>query len=100
MEYKVRLDAIVRRQIIAWKLSDGVIVDVYLRLNKELPISPTTFLQSDPTWFDGEGMSYGFDLIDPANRMLVHAFRFQVFYHADEQTLVVARGAHATAEGI
>jgi hypothetical protein len=32
--------------------------------------------------------------------MLVHAFRFQVFYLTDEQTLLVTRGAHVTAEGI
>jgi hypothetical protein len=51
-------------------------------------------------WFDSDGMVYGFDLIDPENRMLVHAFRFQVFYHPDEQTLLVTRGAHVAAEGM
>jgi hypothetical protein len=100
VEYEVRLDAVVRRQIIDWKISDGLLVDVHLRLSDELPFSPTKYLQSDPTWFSGEGMVYGFDLVDPANRMLVHAFRFQVFYHADEQTLLVSRGAHMTAEGL
>ena len=54
----------------------------------------------NPNWFDSDGMVYGFDLIDPENRMLVHAFRFQVFYHADEQTLLVTRGAHVAAEGM
>jgi len=34
---------------------------------------------------------YGFELIDPQNRLLVHVFRSQVFYHADEQTPLVAR---------
>ena len=99
MEYKIRLDALVRRQIIRWKLADSLMVDVYLRLNDELPRSPTSILQKDPTWFGNEGMVYGFDLIDPDNRMLVHAFRFQVFYHADEETLLVARAAHVAAEG-
>jgi hypothetical protein len=100
VEYKVRLDALVRRQITGWKLSDRLLVDVHLRLSDELPLSPTTFLQSDPTWFGGEGMVYGFDIVDPDNRMLLHAFRFQVFYHADEQTLLVMRGAHVTGEGL
>jgi hypothetical protein len=100
VEYKVRLDALVRRQMIAWRLSDSLLVDVHLRLNDELPSSPTSFLRRDPTWFDSDGMVYGFDLIDRENRMLVHAFRFQVFYHADEQTLLVTRGAHVAAEGL
>src|SRR5260370_29193709 len=53
-----------------------------------------------PAWFGGEGMVYGFDLIDSDNRMVVHAFRFQVFYLPNEQTLLVTRGAHITAEGM
>lgn len=100
MEYKIRLDALVRRQMIGWKLSDSLLVDVHLRLQDDLPRSPTTYLRQDSAWFDSEGMVYGFDLIDPDNRMLVHAFRFQVFYHADEQTLLVTRGAHVAAEGM
>lgn len=100
MEYKTRLGPLVRRQIIRWGLPDGLLVDVHLRLNDELPRSPTTFPTRDPNWFGGEGMVYGFDLIDLENRMLVHAFRFQVFYNADEQTLIVVRGAHVTAEGL
>ena len=92
VEYKIRLDALVRRQMIRWKLPDSLLVDVHLRLSDELPSSPTTFLQSDPSWFGGDGMVYGFDLVEPDNRMLVHAFRFQVVYHADEQTLLVVRG--------
>ena len=100
MEYKIRLDALVRRQMIGWNLPDSLLVDVHLRLNDELPVSPPTFLRNDPNWFGSEGMVYGFDLIDPNNRMLVHAFRFQVFYHADEQTLLITRGAHVAAEGL
>ncbi len=100
MKYKIRLDVLVRRQMIRWKLSDSLLVDVHLRLNDELTNSPTSFLGQDPAWFDSKGMVYGFDLIDPENRLLVHAFRFQVFYHADEQTLLVACGAHVTAEGM
>lgn len=98
MEYKTRLDALTRRQIIGWNLPDSLLVDVHLRLNDDLPKSPTTVLVKDPSWFDAEGMIYGFDIIDPENRMLVHAFRFQVFYQPNEQTLLVTRGAHITAE--
>lgn len=100
MEYKTRLDPLVRRQIARWGLSDGLLVDVHLRLNDELPHAPATFLSKDSTRFGGEGMVYGFDLIDPNNRMLVHVFRFQVFYLPDEQTLLITRGAHVTAQGI
>ena len=100
MEYKTRLDPLVRRQLIGWKLSDSLLVDVHLRLHDELPRAPTSLLAKEPAWFGGEGMVYGFDLIDLENRMLVHAFRFQVFYHSDEQTLVITRGAHVTAEGM
>ena len=99
VDYKARLDALVRRQMIQWKLSDSLLVDIHLHLNDELLRSPTSFLRLDPTWFESAGMVYGFDLIDPENRMLVHAFRFQVFYDADEQTLLVMR-AHVAAEGL
>jgi len=94
------LDALVRRQIIRWQLTDALLVEVHLHLNEELTLSPIQLLQRDPTWFDNEGMIYTFDLIDPTNRMLVHAFRFQVFYQSDEQTLLVARGIHMTAMGL
>jgi hypothetical protein len=100
VEYTIRLDALVRRQMIRWNLPDSLLVDIHLRLNDELSLSPASVLQNDPNCFGGDGMVYGFDLIDPNNRMLVHAFRFQVFYHADEQTLLVARGAHVAAEGL
>jgi hypothetical protein len=100
VEYRTRLDPLVRRQLTRWNLSDSLLVDVHLRLNDELARSPTTVLRTDPAWFGAEGMVYGFDLIDPDNRLMVHGFRFQVFYHADEQTLLVTCGAHVTAEGM
>src|SRR5262249_45196383 len=91
VQYRTRLDPLVRRQMIRWGLSDSLLVDVHLHLNNELPSSPTSFLQKDLTWAGGEGLVYDFQLVDPDNRMLVHAFRFQVFYLADETTLLVAR---------
>jgi hypothetical protein len=98
VSYVVRHDPLVRRQTAHWGLPDGLLVDVHLRLD-DLRRSPAELLRKDPSLFEGEGMVYGFDLIDPTNRLRVHAFRFQVFYHADEQTLIVARGAHIVAEG-
>ena len=98
MSYAVRLDPLVRRQTAQWGLPDGLLVDIYLRLD-DLRRSPAEVLRKDSSLFEGEGMVYGFDLFDPTNRLRVHAFRFQVFYHADEQTLIVSRGAHIAAEG-
>ena len=100
MEYKTEQRPLVRRQIARWGLSDGLIVDVNLYLNERLPRSPASVLRRDPSLFEGEGMIYRFKLIDPANRLLEHLFVFQVFYHADEQTLVVTRGTHITATGL
>jgi hypothetical protein len=97
--FKVRLDALVRRQIAGWHLPESLLIDVHLR-SDDLPRAPAELLRRDPDWFSGEGMVHGFDLIDPVNRMLVHAFRFQVFYLPDEETLLVARGAHVTGEGL
>jgi hypothetical protein len=52
VEYKVRLDPLVRRQMIGWKLPDGLLVDVHLRLNDDLARSPTAALIQDRSWFD------------------------------------------------
>jgi hypothetical protein len=98
--YRTQIDPLVRRQIQSWALSDFVWVETEIRLREHLPESPTSVLTLDPSLFEGEGMVYPFDLIDPQNRLLVHAFRFEVFYHADEQTLLVTRGAHVTATGL
>ncbi len=100
MSYKTTLLPLVKRQIRSWGLSDYLWVEVELRLTERLPQSPTSYLHLDPTLFEGEGMVYGFGLIDPENRLLVHGFRFQVFYHADEQTLIVPRGGHVAGTGL
>jgi len=99
MSYVTRLDPLVYRQLVRWDLSDSLRVEAHLRLCERLPRSPTTLLVRDPSLFEGEGMTYRFDLIDPENRLVVHQFVFQVFYHADEQTLLVTRGGHATITG-
>ncbi len=99
MEYRTQIDAVAHRQIVGWGLGDALFVEVHLRLNDQLPHSPTTYLRRDPTLFGGEGMTFPFQMIDPQNRMRVHRFWFQVFYGADEQTLFVTRGAHVASEG-
>ncbi len=99
MSYITRLDPLVFRQLVRWGLSDSVRVEAHLRLNDRLPRSPATLLVRDPSLFEGEGMTYQFDLIDPENRLLEHRFAFQVFYHADEQTLIVHRGIHVARTG-
>ena len=99
MNYKTTLLALVKRQIRSWGLSDFLWVEVELRLNEQLPQSPTSHLYLDRTLFEGEGMIYEFRLIDPENRLRVHNFLFQIFYRSDEQTLIVRRGAHVTATG-
>jgi len=99
VSYRSDLSALVKRQIASWRLSDFVLVEVHLRLNERLAQSPSTHLVRDPSLFEGEGMTYRFNLVDPENRLLVHQFVFQVFYHSDEQTLLVRRGIHVTAMG-
>ncbi len=88
MSYRIRLDTLVQRQIVGWRLSDSLFVDVHLRLN-DLANSPKDMLRPNTDLFDFRGMRYGFDLVDPDNRMLVHAFRFQVFYHSESGRLSV-----------
>ena len=100
MSYRIRLDPLAHRQISRWELSDGLLVDVHLRLNDDLSISPKDVLRPNTDMFDDRGMMYGFELIDLENRMLVHDFRFQVFYLPDEQTLLVARAVHVTRESL
>ena len=99
MSYITRLDPLVYRQLVRWGLSDAVRVEVHLHLNDRLPRSPTALLIRDPSLFEDEGMTYQFELIDPENRLLEHHFLFQVFYHADEQTLIIRRGIHITRTG-
>ncbi len=101
LEYRVRLDPLVHRQIVGWKLYEGLLVDVHMRLNEELPQSPRSVLQKESReLFENEGMLYRFQLIDPENRMLVHDFIFKIKYRSDEQTLLVVRRAHKTSEGV
>jgi hypothetical protein len=98
--YRILVDPAARRHVQSWGLSDYLWVEVELRLNERPPQAPTTLLERDPSLFGGEGMAYKFRLIDPDNRMRVHFFVFQVFYHADEATLLVTRGARLISEGL
>jgi hypothetical protein len=97
--YRTRIDPLVARQMRSWGLTDYLWVETHLRLNERLPQSPTAVLRRDPSLFGDEGMVYGFVLIDPGNRLREHLFAYQVFYHADESTLLVAAGAYFTRQG-
>jgi hypothetical protein len=42
--------------------------------------------------FDGMGLL--FEIVDPANRLAVHRFAFQIVYSMDEETLFVDAAFH------
>jgi hypothetical protein len=63
---------------------------MWLRVNR-LADNPAELLVRTNVPFDG--MSYGFEFIDPTNRLCVHEFLFLVVYSHDEETLHVVRGA-------
>jgi hypothetical protein len=74
-----------------WALSDTVFVEMWLQVN-QLAENPAAILVRTEVPFDG--MSYRFEIIDPANRLCVHEFDFQIVYSQDEERLYVARGAY------
>ena len=97
--YRVRYTPTARRQIASWPLPDnGVLVDVYLRIEQLLTESPTRHLRRGRRPF--EGMQLRFTVPDPDNRLLVHGFVFHVLYGQDEETLWVARGGYLPRFGI
>lgn len=98
MSYRTRIRPLAARQIASWGLSDFVWTEVYLRLNEALPADPRQYLRREDDPFDG--MAYRFSFIDPENRLCRHGFVFQVFFGADEETLLVSRGAYVRAVGI
>jgi hypothetical protein len=96
--YRVVLDPLVRRQLIGWGLPDGVLVDVHLRLTDDLSTHPALVLERRQAPFDG--MQYRFEMIDPDNRLCVHAFAFHILYGQDEEALHVACGAYLRSFGV
>jgi hypothetical protein len=86
MPYTVVLPPAVNRQIAGLGLPDFVFVEVHLRL-ATLRDRPADSLVRLTVPFDG--MGFGFEMIDPTNRLCVHRFLFPVVYAADEERLVV-----------
>jgi hypothetical protein len=46
-----------------------------------------------------DGLAFGFNFIDPTNRLCVHGFLFQILYSQDEETLFVVYGGHSRRFG-
>jgi hypothetical protein len=95
--YSLRVEPSVRRAIASWLLPDGVLVEVYLRLQR-LQDRPAELLARAEAPFDG--MNYAFDFRDPENVARHYFFAFHVVYGQDEERLIVARGACVQHFGI
>jgi hypothetical protein len=95
MPYLVRILPRAERHIASWKLPDEVLVEIYLRLQGKLPMSPSKLLRRKD-----DGMIYKFSMVDPTNRFCEHFFEFPVLYGQDEETLLVNRGAYVKVVGI
>jgi hypothetical protein len=95
MSFKVRIRSSIRRRISQWALPDGVLVDVYLRL-QNLAEDPWEKMARVSKPFDG--MVYGFSMVDPTNRFREHLFLFHIRIGQDEETLDVVNAAHHLSE--
>src|SRR5262249_36136441 len=71
---------------------DFVFVEVHLRLNEDLPRGAPGNLLQVAAPFDG--LVYFFEMVDPENRLVNHAFAFHILVRADEETLLVADGRY------
>jgi hypothetical protein len=89
MSYRVApLPPQVNRIIASWHLPDALLVEVHLRLNDELPaLAPECLIRAQEPF---DGMTYFFEVVDPENSLVNHAFMFHIFYHPDEETLAIA----------
>src|SRR5947208_1996067 len=92
MSYRVSVRSSIHRRILRWGLSDTILVEVFLRLQQELPRNLPQLLQRTTRPFDG--MTYRFSLVDPENRLCEHRFWFHLVFTQDEQTLLVVNCAH------
>lgn len=86
MSYTVVLPQPVKTRIGSLGLPDFVLVEVYLRLErlKNMPAEQMIRLTSPI-----DGMAFGFEMIDPTNRLCTHAFLFPIAYTVDEERLIV-----------
>ncbi len=92
MSYRTVIQPLARRQIAGWRLPDGVLIEVHLRLSELLPREPKRYLL--PGNEARGGMIFEFDRVDPQNRRCLHTFEFRIYYALDEQTLFVASGRY------
>ncbi len=97
MPFQVELRPLVRRQIASWRLPDFLLVEVHLRIRRELSQNPAQILIRTRQPFDG--MCYRFSVIDPENRLREYLFVFHVLYSQDEERLLVVRGGCRWREG-
>jgi hypothetical protein len=98
MPYRVVLSSLVGRQIASWGLPDFLLVEINLRLRRDLAENPAASLVRLDTPF--EGMCYPLSLIDPDNRLRQHGFLFHVVYSQDEETITVARGGYQRRDSL
>jgi hypothetical protein len=69
---------------------------MWLRVNR-LADNPAGLMIRTRAPFDG--ISYGFEFLDPVNRLCIHKFLFLVVYSQDEERLFIARGAYGRRIG-
>ena len=98
MSLKVEWPSRLTGQLARLGLPDGVLVEVYHRLRDEFIPDPLRYLRRMLEPFDG--LVYSFALIDPDNRFSEHHLYFHVFYHQDEERLIVSRVAYIRSIGI
>lgn len=87
MKYRTELSPRAARQIRSFELPDHMLVEIYLRLRYELAEEPARYLQR--SHFPIDGMVYQFSMVDPANRLCKHFFKFLVVFSQDEERLIV-----------
>src|SRR3954453_24260664 len=91
MSFKGRVHRSAARRIAQWHLPDGVLVDVYLQLER-LGEKPSELLFRTEKPYDG--LTYPFVVQDRSNRECQYLFVFHVKYSVDEQTIWVKKGGY------
>lgn len=97
MSFRLKIRQAVVRQLATIGLPDSVLVSAHLSLRERLAADPIGELVRVQSPFDG--MAFPFSMVDPENRFVEHQFAFHVFYHSDEETLIVARVAYLRIVG-
>jgi hypothetical protein len=92
MPYRAELAPGIGATINSWGLPDFVFVEVHLRLRESLPEGAPCNLLRVAAPFDG--LVYFFEMVDPENRFVTHAFAFHVVFLADEETIRVVSASY------